>query len=401
MSSDLADPGDVAAPAPDGTGARGPSRRVFIALLAGGVAGGAGVGYALRGRPHSGGSHGGGTPGGDDRATLYFSSGNAVYALSAATGRVRWTRPLNSETTIAVGSGRVFTVDYFGTAYALDGRSGAVRWTRTLTTHGSNASMSSSGDRVYVMPGDGHTYALDAATGRPLWNRQTGSPAGGPVAYQDLVFAGSPDSQVLALDAGTGEVRWTAGQPNPAATAGALTVVQGILYAAGSSTSYAIDPHTGRVLDKFTAPLLPAANGMAYYAGQDGTSMQAWNLATRQVVWTLRLPGAQYGPVTVGRSLAFLGIVNNNADECCTRSNADQEGWAGRISAYAAATGHSAWTYPAPEGDFSPPLVTSGIVYIVGNFNAYALNATTGKPLWVTPTTQEIIPGNLEIAPTD
>ena len=229
-----------------------------------------------------------------------------------------------------------------------------------------------------------------------------GSLYGQPLAYQDLVYVGSPDSQIFALDAATGEVRWRmAGQQNPAANAATLTIAQGLLFASGSRSSYVIAPQNGHVLGKFDSLVYGAADGMIYLAGPDGSSLQAWNPTTKRAAWTLRLPGTLFGPVTGGGGLLYSGLVNTAAAECCTRADQAREDWTGRVFAYFAATGRTVWSYPAPAAGFSAPLLTSGIVYIAGDFNVYALNAATGRPQWVTPSSEQLLTSTLEIGPTD
>jgi outer membrane protein assembly factor BamB len=268
-----------------------------------------------------------------------------------------------------------------------------------VSRHALYPSVSAAGGRVYVAGGDGYTYALDGATGRPLWHRQTGNFTEPPLAYQDLVYVGSPQSQIIALDAATGGVRWRQGRPATEASTGTLMVAHGLLYASGVSAADVIDPRTGRVLSQFTGQLLGAANGFVYLTDDEGSVIQARSSATKELAWTVRPPGAQFNQLTAGDGLVYLGVVNADAYECCTHANKAGTGWSGFISAYTATTGRHVWSYPAPEGDFSAPLVASGVVYVAGNLNVYALDAATGKALWVKPTTEQMVPANLEISP--
>jgi outer membrane protein assembly factor BamB len=386
----------------NGPSARGPGRRAFVALLGVGIVIGAGAGYALRSRSHEaqqdGASPARETPSAGARTSLYFSS-SSVYALRASNGTIRWARALNATGPVAVGGDSIYVADLFGYAYALNEDSGDIKWAHQVSTNTSGPYLSAADGRVYAMGGDGYIYALDATTGRELWNCQTGSLTAQPLAYRDLVYVGSPDAQIFALDAATGNVRWKIGHPNSEANAGSLAVTQDLLFASGDSKSYVIAPETGRVLDEFNSQVQSAANGMVYLTNQDASSLQALNLETKHLAWTQQPPDTQFGRVTVGNGLVYSGVVNNGyAGECCTRANDAGEDWIGRISAYTVTTGHNAWNYPAPEGNFSAPLLANGIVYIVGNFNVYALEATTGRALWVTPTTEQVIASNLEMS---
>jgi outer membrane protein assembly factor BamB len=365
----------------------GPGRRAFIGLLAAGLAVGAGTGYALRDQGHAA------TPA--DNSTLYFASGFGVHALHAATGAVRWFRPLSTSGPVAIAGGAVYAADYRGHVHALDAGSGRAKWVHLIGDKALYPSLSAAGGRIYVMGGDGYTYALDAATGRALWRQPTGSTQNPPYAYQDLVFAGNPDSELVALDAATGAVRWRNGRPDQETGEGTLRVVHGTLYATGTSTSAVIDPRTGHVLSEFSGQLLATANGTGYFTDVNGASLQARNLATRKPAWTVRPPGAEFSQVTLGGGVLYAGVSNNEGYLCCTRANRISLGWAGFISAYSAAAGRRRWSHPAPEGYFSAPLLVADVLYVAGLFNVYALHAGTGTVLWVVSATEQIFAANL------
>lgn len=364
----------------------GPSRRGFFGLLAGGAAVGVPAGYAIsRGTQIT-------NPAIiDTRMTIYFATSGEIYALYASTGAVRWASPLITSGSIAAGSGGVYVADYDGLLHSLDAATGTIKWSHRLTNNIGSPFLSVSAGSVYITPGDGYTYALEAATGYLRWRRRTTSGTFGqsPVVYRGMVYVGSPDSYVFALDAATGEFRWKFGKGNqvsPDSSTGALALVQSMLFAEGTDNLYVLGPRNG-VVQGVYPPLLPCSNGVAY-VGSDNGSIQAREVTKSRVLWTRQVNDAGWFPPSVANGILYLGVTNVPGSTS----------WVGAIMAFDAATGRHVWTYLAPEGNFSIPLIVAGSVYVVGNWNIYALNAATGKARWVYPTSQEKIVRNLVIS---
>ena len=224
-----------------------------------------------------------------------------VAALNAATGAIRWSRalPSESESSPMVDHGRVFFGSQNGTVYALNTGNGSVVWTyhaagavkasptladgvlyfgdysgqvqaiseqtgRRLWVSGSEGALLGSGTfystaavvygRVYLGNTDGRIYAYDASTGRLDWAVQTGAyvysspavtnaPGLGPTIY-----LGSYNGTFYALDARTGRIAWrynTHGR-----ISGSATIVGDIVYFAdlGEHRTYGLGISTGRVV---------------------------------------------------------------------------------------------------------------------------------------------------------
>jgi outer membrane protein assembly factor BamB len=106
------------------------------------------------------------------------TSADAVKAVDAATGDVRWSRVLggcagcDEHSSPTVANGRVF-VDGADALTALDAATGDVLWT---THHGAGEggaiAPAVAAGRVFVSAADTRVYAYVASTGAPLWHSQ-------------------------------------------------------------------------------------------------------------------------------------------------------------------------------------------------------------------------------------
>jgi outer membrane protein assembly factor BamB len=142
------------------------------------------------------------------RGVVFVGAGKEVYALDAASGRVRWTySALDLITSSAsVDSGRVYISD-FKHFYALDQNSGKLIW--AISTPSSvYFSAVSTGSSVLVTNGDSLS-ALDAASGAQRWIvKYPGDTGLIPAAVQgDRVFVKSTET-LYALDLQSGKELW-------------------------------------------------------------------------------------------------------------------------------------------------------------------------------------------------
>ena len=372
-----------------------PTRRGFLSLLAGGAAIGVTAGYVIHRETAPNGTSRRSTLNGSasttlPRRTLYCTTLGEIYAFSADTGAVRWTRPLITSEPHTVGRSGVFAAGGFDRrVYSFDVATGAIKWIYRVSEYGNSAadlwefpSPTVEGNIVYLAPGGGYTYAIDAVTGHLRWRQQTTRNSAGqaPVVYHGIVYVGGPDSYVYALDAITGEFRWRFGSGSQAPEAynqGLLMVVQGKLFAGGTDRLYALDPQNGKVLGTYP-PTVPCTNGVAYTGTTDGI-LQARDVASSRVLWTRRVENAQWSPATIADNVLYLGL--SNMAPCCSGNSTDN--WIGKVMALDAATGRFIWSYTAPASAFTTPVITSGIVYVAGGYNLYALSVANGDPRWI------------------
>lgn len=148
---------------------------------------------------------------------VYFGSGDGhVYAVDAASGRLRWKHRTADvvHASPALADGMVFVGSWDGGLYALDAASGTLRWRfqggldpLIFNQQGFQSSPAVADGIVYVGSRDAHVYALDARSGVERWRFSTGmswvnsSPA---VAHGQVVFATSDSARWHVLDAASG-----------------------------------------------------------------------------------------------------------------------------------------------------------------------------------------------------
>lgn len=176
--------------------------------------------------------------GGRDAAGTYYSPLTAINTQTVSRLGFAWEYKLGThrglEATPVVVDGVLYTSGNLGRVYALDAASGKVRWAYDPQIDGQwgryaccdavNRGVAVWKGRVYVASLDGYLHSIDAATGQRLWKSDT-LPARGPhtpytttgaplVAGNLIVIgAGGGDFQgvrgyVAAFDLDTGRERW-------------------------------------------------------------------------------------------------------------------------------------------------------------------------------------------------
>jgi putative pyrroloquinoline-quinone binding quinoprotein len=121
-------------------------------------------------------------------------------AMQATSARWTYTTGSYIDTRPAVAGGTVYAGSDDGTVYALDAATGRLRWTYTAGDSVSDPAVA--GGTVYVGSLDFKVYALDAATGGLRWAYTTGSYVlSSPAVAGGTVYIGSFDGRVHALAA--------------------------------------------------------------------------------------------------------------------------------------------------------------------------------------------------------
>ncbi|WP_162907139.1 PQQ-binding-like beta-propeller repeat protein [Allorhizocola rhizosphaerae] len=162
-----------------------------------------------------------------ERGVVYFVGvdGN-VYALTAKSGALRWTAPMqcDSRACVAVDGGIVYGASR-GNVFALDASSGAVRWQQQVNTTFDYCVPAVADGRVFIAgrrAGSatgglsilGDLYAFDAKTGHRVWHLPTdswveASPAvDGNRVYLATRGSSASKAALSALDASTGVLHW-------------------------------------------------------------------------------------------------------------------------------------------------------------------------------------------------
>ena len=311
-----------------------------------------------------------------------------VYAIDAATGKQRWqfaTRgehrfiaphlhgalPVNEPmpdpwdfylSSPAVARGVVYVGSGDCNVYALDAASGRLRW-KFRTGNVVHASPAVANGTVYVGSWDSYFYALDAASGAVRWKFKTGDdPAihnhvgiqSSAAVVGGVVYFGSRDAHVYALDAATGKRKWTFATVGGAWASSSPAVSNGRVYfGEGSSGLYrGLDAKTGKsvmTLESVSAPFSsPAIAGNMLYVGEFDGKVAALNLTTRKIAWTFQ---TRPDPNALRKKLNDDDIDRQFYDNMVVRVN-------GFVS----------------QGVFSSPVVVGGVVYVgAGDGYLYAL----------------------------
>lgn len=207
----------------------------------------------------------------------YSPSRNAVYALSATDGAVRWSYTLNAPLAGVPSAtpNTVYAVDLVGdeapgpigpnpTAtpdprfaptqpdlFVLDAATGALRWKAAVGPLG-GASAVESGGAVYITSRGG-LHALDAATGTARWSL-TLPALGTSTVRLDAGTLYVADDGVYAVNAADGAIRWHEVLGfNQSISFSDVVLMGGRLFVArvdgsGQGTLYALDAHTGAVV---------------------------------------------------------------------------------------------------------------------------------------------------------
>jgi outer membrane protein assembly factor BamB len=153
------------------------------------------------------------------------SADGCIYAFDRGTGALRWRFETEGarlesrrfgfdrrtvQSSPALSGGAVFVGGRDGFLYALDAASGRLRWRVDHKVSWVNSSPAVSDGVVYAGSSDGQfVQAVDAATGRERWRTRTGLTWSSPAVAGDMVYAGDGAGRLDALDRRTGQLRWS------------------------------------------------------------------------------------------------------------------------------------------------------------------------------------------------
>jgi outer membrane protein assembly factor BamB len=271
---------------------------------------------------------------------------------------------------------------------------------------------------AYTADGNGMVVAVNVKNGKPIFKHNMSTGSGQWYATTDaLVVDGvlyqGTNQGLHALDAKTGEQRWHAKLPK---VTGSALMIDGLVFVVAKGGLHGLDPATGRKKRSF--PLFkegkgaPAfANGIVYVQGDD--RIFAVDFATGKTLWKgeacLVARNMTTAPMVVGEHVFWAKGARELA---CADGRTGQIIWTasfadliytsafaaadarvfvrdheGRVHALHAMTGKLAWTfeeetqYGHENGGIA---VADGVVFCVANPGLVALDAASGKKLWVT-----------------
>jgi outer membrane protein assembly factor BamB len=179
-------------------------------------------------------------------------TGTDLAGLDAATGRERWHRDLDNESTfLGFDGGTVAIVEDDGTFLAVDGRTGRQLWSYELRDKGDAVV---GGGLVVAAVEKNDVVAFDLRSGRRLWQVSPGPflPTS-PVAIADGAAIVKQGGWTMALDAASGAERWRLELPalTAARAQGDLLFVR-----EGHEAFKAVDTTSGATLWGFELPSL-------------------------------------------------------------------------------------------------------------------------------------------------
>ena len=193
-----------------------------------------------------------------DRVVYLGDWSGRVYALYAATGKLKWSFKTKDKIKggVTVSGNRVFVGSYDHHLYALNRATGKLLWRASaqqrLGKRGQFYSTPAAAyGRVYVGGTDGKVYSFGATTGKLRWSHSTGGYVyASPAIWRKLVLIGSYSRWFYAFDAATGQVRWRFRANGK--ISGSPTVVNGIVYFSTlNERTYGLDARTGKPVWQF------------------------------------------------------------------------------------------------------------------------------------------------------
>ena len=263
--------------------------------------------------------------------------------------------------------------------------------------------------KVYVGSYDHNIYCLDAYTGAEIWKFTTNYMVlSSPTVIGGYVYTGADDGNVYCLNATSGALVWKTPAPgqrlpitlgtypefdsSPVVINGQVFVgaLDGKLYTlnAATGTIVRILQTTGAIL---STPTYVANDGL-YFASVDGFVYKI-DPNTDNIIWNTSTPIgleiAMEGSVCVGDGLAVIGSGGAK----------NTPAGIGQIYALNATTGKFVWVYSelAASGNLQPtwtPLYINSpsigpVFYTNDFFDLVCINATNGKQIWLNYLTRE------------
>jgi outer membrane protein assembly factor BamB len=311
---------------------------------------------------------------------------NRIQPPQPPQGREQWVWRMGSlGGSPAVSNGMVYISTQENKVFALDAASGRVRWSTQLgkNNKAQNTIIPSpvvDSGMVYANAQDGLLYALDARTGNIAWTYQALALAG-PAVANGVVYIGAKDGVLSALDAASGRERWSF-QIKGGVTASPVAA-NGLLYVIGAGNLYALDAASGREqwtwgVSEAYAPAV--ANGIVYLTTTPG-DLYALDASTGQVQWKSRRrysEGFSGSPVIAGNII----YVNSAAGVFALSSADGSERWLYGVPMPGAPTAPAVIDGTVYVGSGDPPTVNGGALSTQPDEKLYALDAATGKVQW-------------------
>ncbi len=249
---------------------------------------------------------------------LYFTAGEDLYALAAASGQILWKVP--AKATMAFSTPvHANGIVYFGThdfqanhglLNAVSTKTRKVLWSYAVLKGYINSSPVVSGDLVLINVGDLGLHALHRLSGKPRWRFPAKNYSNTAVAVAgDTVYYGSTDSYLYALDRKMGRIKWKF-RTNSSIFASPAVAGQTVFVASNRALLYALHSQTGQEKWHFQTqghiqdP--PVVTGDVVYLYSTDGNLYALDARTGKELWRFR-PQEPWGGVPIpGDGLVFF-----------------------------------------------------------------------------------------------
>ena len=334
---------------------------------------------------------------------FFAREGRELVCLSARSGEPLWAAPTGSRVEMAPGLAdrRVFTGDIDGLVRAFDGTSGKILWEHKTGAEVTGAPYIEKGV-VYLGTSGGYLLALDARDGRELWRAKTSEFVSSPPAVAgDKLLVGSGDGHVFAFDAERGSELWRLRTGD--FVSGAPRIEGDVAYfGSGDQYLYAVDVGTGRGLwrfgtDNWITSSPEVGEGRVFFGGIDGyfygvrrdlppepfgvQETKGWQLDIKnnfrdkapRFLWRHDVGGLLFPPALASGQRVFIGTPHG-------------------LAALEADSGKKLWLAKTAGPVDGRAAEEAGLIYFGsrdGNF--YAVDRDQGKELWRFRSGEEIM----------
>jgi outer membrane protein assembly factor BamB len=321
------------------------------------------------------------------------------YSSSPSDNSTAWTHSNTGygyPSALIVADGLVFVIKWDGSSfYVLDETTGA----RVLDQTGFGESILAGGASYYsgrlIMVASnwafnlGSIFCVNATTGDPLWHYSInpGQIESFPTVSGNRVYVGTTDNYTYCFDIETGAMKWSKALGGPIYSSPAI---EGNLLCIGCSDGkvYAFDISGDQPVSLWNKTIGIGIKGSitiegdkVYASGNRNGQLYVLNKANGDLIWSWVHSSASTLDVTVGNGIVYV--------ECFSVYGDGGQG----LYALNASLPTGNYTYASPylwkdDGVWNSPgivLADNKIFYanhLLGSYNAYARNASTGAFLW-------------------
>jgi outer membrane protein assembly factor BamB len=241
-------------------------------------------------------------------ALLYVGSRNALQGIEAASGRVRWSIPLEAPLSAPLVWNNSWLIAALDTQIllAIRAETGETLWRQNLGG-GIHVAPSLAGDRMYVSLDSGGVAALSLMTGAVLWEQRLGGTPSRILPLDDL-FVGATDNHFYRLSRTDGAIQWNWRTGGDIVGLPAVDEKR-VYFSSLDNMLWALNRTSG--VQQWREPLSarptagPSHTGDLLVLGGMSQNLRFFDPAT----------GASYGRITAPSELAFPPLILSTAPE--------------------------------------------------------------------------------------